>query len=700
MAKINRFDGDVKAFASNETAGERLLFGSDTLSSNELTDQLTTEALRGWGTVGNAEFPPIEWFNALGFTVTQFNAYLHQMGIAEYNAAQEYHIDSICTYSGKAYKSTSNSNVGNQPDSLSGWVVAFDSELSQIARSLNILDSDVGYDTSGLIVKDYIYSSSQQVIYSVPASAIGKTISSVVGSTLTTTTEGPYPLTKVDNTSGLDPYKSGSQLIMDIFVVYGQSNSIGFANNTEGRRAPLEGTFYWDGSAISAPSYTMSTAQLESSTGHAWVAFGNEYLRLTGRRVLIVPCGKGAQQISSLSKGTQIYTDMLSYVAAAKSAIVPAGYTVGKTAVLFHQGETDMLNELDRNSYQALFDTLITDMTTDLATTYFFNHTVGNPQNRQERTIQSIQNAQRYGTRNNVLAYTAFDGCGSFTQANGMLLPDGVHYTQQGYNYMGEKSAITVSNVLRGDGAVGGKKLVATESDLKNFSIQKLPQDQEWESVSAAAVIDSGSFVLRSNDYTDNLVRLSNVTSITLLSDRVRFNLACNADRILKLNTYVNNNGVLNNITTAATVGEDVGTGRWYVDVFLYMDLNFAVQGLTNTAVKGPTGNSSAFLDSILTITAVSADITRIDHPYSAFFGNATPYGKSDNTEFNIIAFSSNGSTEGISGQTKRIGWQVSDTYRVAYVSIPRCLINPSTLTTEFNGLQVYIDAIVSEFAE
>lgn len=71
-------------------------------------------------------------------------------------------------------------------------------ELKAIARSLNILDSDVGYDNAGLIVKDYIYSASQQVIYSVPASAIGKTISSVVGSTLNTTDLAAYQLKKIE----------------------------------------------------------------------------------------------------------------------------------------------------------------------------------------------------------------------------------------------------------------------------------------------------------------------------------------------------------------------------------------------------------------------------------------------------------------------------------------------------------------------
>lgn len=124
MAKINRLDGNVIAFSSGQQANERFVFGSSSVVSDELTDQYTAEAIRGWGTVGPSEFPPLQWFNSVAFTSTQFSAYLHQMGVAEWNVSQEYYMDSFVNRNGVLYKSKSNANTGNTPESSSEWVNA------------------------------------------------------------------------------------------------------------------------------------------------------------------------------------------------------------------------------------------------------------------------------------------------------------------------------------------------------------------------------------------------------------------------------------------------------------------------------------------------------------------------------------------------------------------------------------------------
>lgn len=123
MAKIARFNGNVQAFASNQQSGERRIFGATDPAeeSDLLSDQLTPEFLRGWATVGPSEFPPIEWFNAVGFTVTQFIAYLHQVGVPEWNSLQEYHANSITNYNGSIYVSEVDNNIGNNPLSSSEW---------------------------------------------------------------------------------------------------------------------------------------------------------------------------------------------------------------------------------------------------------------------------------------------------------------------------------------------------------------------------------------------------------------------------------------------------------------------------------------------------------------------------------------------------------------------------------------------------
>lgn len=90
MSKITRYNGNVVPFANNAQTGERYVFGSTTEQSDNLTSLVNANYLRGWAIVGPSQFPPLEWFNAQAFTSGQFISYLHQMGVPEWNALQEY----------------------------------------------------------------------------------------------------------------------------------------------------------------------------------------------------------------------------------------------------------------------------------------------------------------------------------------------------------------------------------------------------------------------------------------------------------------------------------------------------------------------------------------------------------------------------------------------------------------------------------
>lgn len=116
MSKIERFQGDVKAFASNAQGLERTVFG-ETTQANDLTSQVTAAFLRGWGIVGPSEHPSIEDFNAAMYAMSQFIAYQHQVGVPEWHAAQEYHTGSVCTHGGVSYQSLGDENIGNEPPS-------------------------------------------------------------------------------------------------------------------------------------------------------------------------------------------------------------------------------------------------------------------------------------------------------------------------------------------------------------------------------------------------------------------------------------------------------------------------------------------------------------------------------------------------------------------------------------------------------
>lgn len=134
MAKIVRFNGNLVPFASSSLGTERTIFGQVT-QANDITSQFTPQFLRGWGIVGPSDQPTLQDFNAVSYTHGQILAYLHQMGIAEYNAAQEYHIGSLCNVGGIIYSSRVDSNVGNAPaSSPSSWALSGAGRLLAVQR--------------------------------------------------------------------------------------------------------------------------------------------------------------------------------------------------------------------------------------------------------------------------------------------------------------------------------------------------------------------------------------------------------------------------------------------------------------------------------------------------------------------------------------------------------------------------------------
>jgi hypothetical protein len=116
MAKINRVNGNVQAFASAAIGTERTIFG-DVAQSNDLTAQFSADFLRGWGIVGPSDQPALEDFNGAMYTHGQMLAYLHQAGVPEYNAAQEYFVGSVTQAGGDIYISLAATNIGNAPAS-------------------------------------------------------------------------------------------------------------------------------------------------------------------------------------------------------------------------------------------------------------------------------------------------------------------------------------------------------------------------------------------------------------------------------------------------------------------------------------------------------------------------------------------------------------------------------------------------------
>ena len=120
MAKFSRFTGALKIFANTAVGLERTIFGSETQSDN-INDNLNAAQERGWGNVGVNELPTKQDFNALGWLQSRLIAYLYQTGVAEWDAAQDYHLHNIVNLNGSLYKSIQNNNTNNNPATQTAW---------------------------------------------------------------------------------------------------------------------------------------------------------------------------------------------------------------------------------------------------------------------------------------------------------------------------------------------------------------------------------------------------------------------------------------------------------------------------------------------------------------------------------------------------------------------------------------------------
>lgn len=261
-----------------------------------------------------------------------------------------------------------------------------------------------------------------------------------------------------------------------LFIVYGQSNAKGTAQNTPGAPdfvSPY--ARYWDGSALVAMTSYMKTSNDGTSSGSAWLSFANKYIGASGKECVFINSGKDSQSIAQLQKGdpSNNYTNMLSFTNAAKAAIASEGKTVAKISILFIQGERDEVLGTGKNVYKAAMGTLWTNLKADTGATAFFNYTIGTYNNdTNPKRGYVIQAAQREFCEDTADAWIASEDI-SKVKAAGMN-SDTVHLSQLGYNLVGENSATVVDGVLNGNKALEGSPTIDRRGSL-NLSSQ-----QEW----------------------------------------------------------------------------------------------------------------------------------------------------------------------------------------------------------------------------
>lgn len=480
--------------------------------------------------------------------------------------------------------------------------------------------------------------------------------------------------------------------VYDVFVTYGQSNSAGEAilsGDTSGFPAALPKSLMYDFSdgAIKPIIQNVVSSSGVASSGHAWGEFENEWYRLSGRGSVEVHCGRGAMSIAQLSKGTTYYSLLVSAVTSAKQAMVAAGLTVGKTYVLFHQGETDMSSGTTYNDYRDRFIALIDDLKTDINFDLFCNFTVGCPGNRTEESWAAIQNAQRWVCNNKTDAVTVFDGCPSFLKGDGNIgtTDGGVHYTQRGYNTMGREGARGLWSLVKG----GASNKTSTDlAQYSNFA-------PSWTRAKLVAGTikysnNNAKWVLLSKEANSEW-KISNAHKLVVSDDGEYFSveIADNAENWFYATAGVDRNTSLTGVRAYA---EPLRVGKAFtLKITVYADVSFLVNTNTGEIRYGRPPISGAvppaWVSSSISVSVIKSGAVEITHGRTKSMPSATYYA-SNNGSMTVASVSVNTPSDTVT----RVYCDKADNNPWVVVTLKDLLIIPANLQSSnisitFNGI-------------
>lgn len=237
---------------------------------------------------------------------------------------------------------------------------------------------------------------------------------------------------------------------IDVFLVAGQSNAAG-VGDASGSPIPQTGT------VLQVTPTSISDAKdpvLGANTGSAWPQFGITYYNTSGKKVAFVLSALGGTAQSVYgdtglgnwdTSGTLLPT-AISNLNGAMTKLTNSGYTPTFKGVLWSQGEADAFainaGSMTVGTYQAAFINMLSRMRSSLgASMPFYIFKTGTQTNGSDVGYAQVRQAQENVATlaNN---YIAWRGAVDFP-ARG-LMKDVWHYTQSGYNEMGQLGALAV----------------------------------------------------------------------------------------------------------------------------------------------------------------------------------------------------------------------------------------------------------------
>lgn len=240
---------------------------------------------------------------------------------------------------------------------------------------------------------------------------------------------------------------------IDLFLVAGQSNAQGQAPDNTLSPDTIPGKAY-------EATSTGTLVQLADPVGNAdigsaWPAFANAYTAATGRPVAISPSAEGGTWlVPEYSTGgpgkywggtdSTLFSTSVTRGLAAVTTLTNAGWTPTLRGILWSQGEWDANFGKDdpdlQTKYQAELVALFNRYVTELGPVRLYVFRTGGNNDYGPTAVRAAQDAACAATDGMDMVFT-----GAVTFAARGLMVDTYHYSQAGYNEMGELGAQAIA---------------------------------------------------------------------------------------------------------------------------------------------------------------------------------------------------------------------------------------------------------------
>ena len=260
-------------------------------------------------------------------------------------------------------------------------------------------------------------------------------------------------ITLADGSQFKIPYKTDSKVV-DLFIFMGQSNMAGCGNADESPRVP-EGWGY-EYKAISEPGKLLHMVEpfglnednpasgvVYSRRGSLVSAFTNAYYELTQTPVVGVSCSKGSTSTEFWMPGGAPLNDAIQRHRSAEKWLVENGYKIRNNFMVWLQGERDASTGVTPEEYssnlKSILRTMINHTGVEKCVIIRIGKFVGYSPTICDTIIQTqTELCQKY--KEFILGSALAAG---FVEDN--LMSDPWHYTQEGYNILGEDVGINLA---------------------------------------------------------------------------------------------------------------------------------------------------------------------------------------------------------------------------------------------------------------